>query len=459
MLLQLKKKITRSSNFFSNPARVIVLSFALLITIGTLLLMLPMCSKSGLGTSFPDALFTATSATCVTGLVVVDTFTHFTIAGQLVILFLIQLGGLGLITFATFFNMAIRKKMGLRSLNLAKESVSTNSFNEIGQLIRMVFTMTFLFECIGSLVLMTIFVPQFGGAGFFISIFLSVSSFCNAGFDILGFQGQYCSVTNYSDNPVVLITIMSLIIFGGLGFIVWQDLYNAIKTKKISMHTKIVLCTTAFLIVFGGIMFMVFEWNNTHTIGNMNTSDKVLNSFFLSVSSRTAGFNSFPLENMYGISKLFCVILMFIGAAPGSTGGGIKITTFIVIVMTVVSVISGKEDTVIHKRKIDKSVVYKSLAIAVTALIAVMISTATIFFTSHSGVSFKEIDALFESVSAFGTVGLSSGVTGLANQASRCVLILTMFIGRVGPLSLALSLALSSNKKSTIMPEAKISVG
>ncbi len=376
MLLLSKRKINHPNKLFTNPARVIVLSFALLILIGTLFLMLPMCAKSGVATSFPDALFTATSATCVTGLIVFDTFAHFTVAGQLVILFLIQLGGLGLITFATFFNIAIRRKMGLKSLNLAKESISTGSFNDVGQLIKMVFTMTFIFECIGALVLMTVFIPEFGGVGIYISIFLAVSSFCNAGFDILGFQGEYSSVTHYFDNPVVLITIMALIVCGGLGFIVWHDLYHSIKTKKVSMHTKIVIWTTIFLIIFGGIIFMVFEWNNTYTIGNMTSSEKVLNSFFLSVSSRTAGYNSFPLENMYGISKLFCVILMFIGAAPGSTGGGIKVTTFIVIVMTVVSVISGKEDTVIHKRKVDKPVVYKSLAIAITAFIAVIVPSS-----------------------------------------------------------------------------------
>lgn len=458
-MLQLKKKSTWSNSFFSNPARAIVLSFAFLILFGAVLLTLPICSKSGLGTSFQDALFTATSATCVTGLVVVDTFTHFSLAGQLVILFLIQLGGLGLITFATFFNIAIRKRMGLKSLNVAKESVNSSSLNDIGKLVRTIFSVTFVFEAIGAIILMTVFVPTYGGKGFFISMFLAVSAFCNAGFDILGFEGQFSSLVTFNDNPVVLLTIMGLIICGGLGFIVWRDIYESFKTRKISIHTKIILWTTLFLILAGGLAFMIFEWHNPKTIGSMPVFDKILNSFFLSVSSRTAGFNSFDIEPMYGISKLFCIILMFIGAAPGSTGGGIKITTFIVIVMCVVSVLSGKEETIISKRKVDKSVVYKSLAIAMTAFMAVVISTSTIFFTSHSGVSFKEIDSLFESVSAFGTVGLSSGVTGLANQASRFVLIITMFIGRVGPLSLALSLSMRNNSKTTVMPEAKIIVG
>lgn len=460
MLLHSKRKVTRTSRFLSNPARVIVLSFALLITLGTLFLMLPMCAKSGVGTSFLDALFTATSATCVTGLVVVDTFTHFTIGGQLVILFLIQLGGLGLVTFATFFNIAIRRKIGLKTLNVAKESVNTSSINNIGELMRTVFTMTFFVELVGAVVLATVFIPKYGFSGVFISIFIAISSFCNAGFDIFGFEGQFSSLTTFSSEPVVLITVMLLIICGGLGFIVWQDLHDSIKTKKLCLHSKLVLIATLVFIAFGGILFMVFEWNNTQTIGSMNVSDKVLNSFFLSVSSRTAGYNTFPIENMYGISKLFCVILMFIGAAPGSTGGGIKITTFIVLVMTVVSVLSGKDETMLKNRKVDKSVVYKALTIIATAFLAIIVSTSTIFFTSHSGVSFKEIDALFESVSAFGTVGLSSGVTGIANSTSRIVLILTMFLGRVGPLSLGLSLAMRGGvSKTTVVPEAKIIVG
>lgn len=459
MILQTKNRIHRLHKFFSNPARIIVCSFALLILAGTFILMLPICAKSGLPTSFPDALFTATSATCVTGLVVVDTFSHFTTLGQCVILFLIQLGGLGLVTFATFFNLAIRKKIGLKSLYVAKESVNSGSMFDIGHLIKMIFAITFTFELVGALILMTVFVPQYGASGIFMSVFLAVSSYCNAGFDILGFEGQFSSLTAFNDNPVVLITIMALVICGGLGFIVWQDLFIAGRQKKLSLHTKIVLITTAFLLVSGALLFMMFEWNNPKTIGQMPIGDKILNSTFLSVTVRTAGFNTIPIEGLHGISKLFAVIFMFIGAAPGSTGGGIKVTTFYVLIMTIVCVLRGKDETIIGNRKVDKSVVYKALAVTATALFAVICSTATIFFTSHSGVYFSEIDALFESVSAFGTVGLSNGVTAVANHASRLVLILTMFLGRVGPVSLALSLAMSAEQKSKVMPEAKIMVG
>lgn len=459
MQLKTTRKFPKFNQFLSNPARVIVLSFALLILAGTLALMLPTASKSGIGLSFPDALFTATSATCVTGLVVVDTFTQFTIGGQLVIMFLIQLGGLGLVTFATFFNILIRKKIGFKSLNLAKESVSSDSLFNIGHLIKMIFTITFCFEALGAAVLMTVFIPEFGSGGIFISIFLAVSAYCNAGFDTLGFMGEYSGLTNFQSNPVVLITIMSLIVCGGLGFIVWQDIYIARKTKKLMVHTKLVLGVTLALIISGAVFGAVLEWNNNKTIGTMGTGDKVLNSVFLSITTRTAGFNSVPTESLLGITKLLCVVLMFIGASPGSTGGGIKVTTFVVVVMTVVSVLRGKDDTIVFKRKVPKAVVYKALAVIFSAMFAVIIAAATIYFSSHSGLKTSEIDSLFEAVSAFGTVGLSVGVTAVANQASRYILILTMFFGRVGPVALALSLAMKNQDKNTIMPEAKIMVG
>lgn len=448
------------SRFFSNPARVIVSSFAFLILTGTLLLMLPVATRSGSGTPFVQALFTATSATCVTGLIVVDTFTHFSIFGQIIILTLIQMGGLGLVTFVTFFNIALRKRMGLKSLYVAQESVSSDSMSDTGHLVKMIFTITFIIEFVGALILMTVFVPKYQAAGIFISIFLAISSYCNAGFDILGFEGPFSSLVNYHDNPLVLITIAALIICGGLGFIVWQDLYHYRHRRKLMLHTKIVLIATAALLLVGTVGFAFLEWRNPHTLGSMDFGEKILNSFFMSASARTAGFNAVPLEYLNGTSKLFTVALMFIGAAPGSTGGGIKVTTAYVLLMTVICVMRGKGDTVIDKRKVDKSVVYKAMAIFSIAVATVFISSATIFFTTHQGgTTFSEIDALFESVSAFGTVGLTCGISGVANLASQIVLILTMFIGRVGPVSMALSLALQVQNKNTIMPEAKIMVG
>ena len=320
--------------------------------------------------------------------------------------------------------------------------------------------MTFSVEIIGACILMTVFVPQYGTQGVFISIFHAVSAFCNAGFDVLGFQGEYVSLTNYSNNPVVLVTIMALVVCGGLGFIVWQDLYHYKKRRHFALHTKVVLIATTVLIVGGAFILGVLEWDNPGTLGHMGPGEKILNSFFMSVTARTAGYETVSTVNTLGITKLVTIFLMFIGASPGSTGGGIKVTSAYVLIMTVVCVMRGKSDTVIDRHKIDKTVVYKALAVACIAGLVIMASTGIIFFTSHAGgVTFSGIDALFESVSAFGTVGLSSGVTLLANTASRIVLILTMFVGRVGPVSLALSLAMRPENKNTVMPEAKIMVG
>lgn len=460
MLSLTKSKRKFAANFMSNPARVIVTSFAVLILVGALMLTLPFTSKSGEGLDFLSALFTATSATCVTGLIVVDTFTHFSPLGQGIILMLIQMGGLGLVAFATFFNIAIRKRIGLKSLYLAQESASADNTYNMSYLIKLIFIVTFVIEALGACVLATVFVPQFGIQGIFISIFLGVSAYCNAGFDILGFQGEFSSLIHYQSNPVVLITIMLLIICGGLGFIVWQDIAHFHTRKRLTLHTKIVLIGTAFLIVSGAVLVFFLERNNMKTLGGMDLGDKILNSIFQSVTSRTAGFNSFENGDMFGATKLVTVVLMFIGAAPGGTGGGIKVTTFYVLIMTVICVMRGKSETTIDKRKVSSTVVYKAMAVTAIAFMVVVISTATIFFTSHrGGINFSEIDALFESVSAFATVGLTNGVTALSNNASRFILILTMFVGRVGPVSLALSLALRPDDKATVMPEAKIMVG
>lgn len=447
------------NKFFSNPARVIVSSFGFLILLGTFLLMLPISNHADRGLNFIDALFTATSATCVTGLIVVDTYSHFTMFGHIVILSLIQLGGLGLVSFATFFNLVIRKKIGYKSLQTAGESVSNDSFHGVNQLLKTIFTMTLLIELVGALALMTVLVPKFGCYGVFASIFIAVSAYCNAGFDVLGFIEPYSSLTSFNDSPIVLIVVMLLILSGGIGFIVWNNIITYHKTKKLTLHTKIVLWATVSLVVVGTLSILMTEYHNPQTIGNMPFWQKLLNSMFMSVSTRTAGFNTFPIENMNAITKSLFIFFMFIGAAPGSTGGGIKVTTFYVLVMTCVCVLAGKSDTIIHKRVLDKAVVYKSMTVVSVAVTAVMISTCTMYFTTYHLHPINEIDALFEAVSAFATVGLSSGMTAVINPFVRIILIVTMFLGRVGPVSLALSLALREKTKSKIMPEAKIMVG
>ncbi len=463
MIIKTKQQIAaeRKSKAYANPTQVIVVSFLLLILFGGILLTLPFASRTATFTSPIDAFFTAISAVCVTGLVVVDTYTHYSNLGQGIILCLIQLGGIGLLTFTTFFNLALRRRIGLKSMLVAKESVNSDSFSDISRLMNMILAMTFSIEFIGATILSFVFIPEFGlQQGIWTSVFLSVSAFCNAGFDILGFISPYTSLTTYFNNPVILITIMALVISGGLGFIVWQNLYSFRRTRKLTLHTKIVLVMTAILVVVGAIVFAVFEWNNPKTLGAMSTPQKILNAFFQSVILRTAGFNTIAFDKTFGVTKLISVLLMFVGAAPGSTGGGIKMTTVVVLIMTVFCVFKNKEDTEIAKRRVSKMVVYKSLAVFFTGVVAVFLSTSVIFFTSR-GQNISEINALFESVSAFATVGTSCGVTGIANPASLIVLMITMFLGRVGPVSLALSLAynVSQNDNTTILPEGKIMVG
>lgn len=443
------------------PARIITISFAMVILVGTFLLMLPISSNDGQATGLLDALFTATSATCVTGLVVFDTYSKWTFFGKMVIITLIQIGGLGLVTFTTFFNLMLGKKLGLRSMQLAQESINSTGFANVTKLTRMVVMVSLGIEMLGALALSTVFVPQYGGEGFFISFFLAISAFCNAGFDVLGFQGAFCSLINYTDNFTVLGTIMLLIIVGGLGFVVWADLYDFIKTKTLTLHTRVVLAMTATLILAGTLMFLVFEGDNPATIGGLPIEHRLSNAMFQSVTLRTAGFNSVDFAAMGGATKVLSCILMFIGAAPGSTGGGIKVTTMSVIIMTVFCVVAGSDETIIFKRRVPRQVVYKALAIIMIGLLAVSLTSFMIISTMrHSGTPVTGIDAFFESISAFGTVGLSVGVTGIANSPSKLMLIIAMYLGRVGPVSFALSLAMRSpSNRTKIIPEGKILVG
>lgn len=422
--------------------------------------MTPLCSRNGEFTGFIDSLFTATSATCVTGLIVKDTYTHWNAFGQGVILALIQVGGLGLVTFTAFFNRLIGRKPGVRNLVVAKESIVSENLSDTTQLLRLIIRFTFTIEGIGAVILCLSLVPRYGLHGIPMSIFLAVSAFCNAGFDITGFEGQYTSLTPYLNDPIILFTIMALIVCGGLGFIVWYNLLNFRKTGKLMLHTKIVIIMTALLILSGTLIFAIFEWNNPETLGSMNSIDKIMNSMFQSITLRTAGFNTIDFTQVNDITKMFSIVLMFIGAAPGSTGGGLKVTAFAVLIMTVVSVIKGEEDTYILGRYVSKINVYKALAVLFSMSLFVFVSTGVVYYTSKA-YDLKLIDAAFESVSAIATVGVTSGATAIGNSFSHIALIISMFVGRVGPVSLALSLALRQNNKhkNQIVPEGKIIIG
>ena len=439
--------------------RLITLSFAAIIAVGTFLLMLPLSSSTGSFTPPEDAFFTATSATCVTGLVVFDTFLHWSGFGQAVILLLIQLGGLGLISFTTFFTLTIRRKLGIRDLQLANEYISNGSLKDVPRLLRLVVAVSFTVECLGALLLSLRFVPAYGDQGIWISIFLAVSAYCNAGFDILGREGPFSSLTNYNDDPLVLLTISMLIIIGGLGFIVFNDILSYRRGHSLLLHTRIVLIFTVALIFVGALLFFLIEYNNKDTMKDLPLGQKVLASFFQSVSARTAGFNSIDIGAMYDPSKMLMCALMFIGAASGSTGGGIKITTFVVLVMTVVSVVRGREDTIILGRKVGKRVVYRALAIAAISGLIVLVAFFVVVYCQQEH-DIATIDALFEAVSAFGTVGLTTGVTPAMTLGSKLILIVTMFAGRVGPVSLALALTVRDHKhESEVLPEGRILVG
>lgn len=437
------------------PTKIIVSSFAMIILIGSLLLTLPVASNPGQPeVSFLNALFTATSATCVTGLIIADTLTQWSLFGQIVIILLIQVGGLGIITLATFFSVLMGKKVGLKGMLLAQESINHFSYEGVLKMIKKVVLVTFGIELIGAMLLSISFVPRFGLRGLYMGLFHSISAFCNAGFDIIG---GFSSFTAYNNDPIVIYTISFLIIIGGLGFVVWKDLYEYKKTKSLLLHTKVVLMITAFLIFFGALFFFTFEYNNPRTMGALSLVEKVNSAFFHSVVSRTAGFNSLSTDGMYEISKAATVILMFIGAAPGSTGGGIKVTTFGVLLMAVICQIRGSEDTIIFKRKVPHYVTNKALTIMGLSGMLVIIVTTIILAVEES--SF--INVLYEATSAFGTVGLSTGITPGLGNISKIALIITMFLGRVGPLSFAIALTLKANKrhKDVVYPEGKIIVG
>ena len=414
----------------SSATQTICVSFLLVIAAGTLLLSLPIASKQGrLG--LVDALFTATSATCVTGLVVRDTWTQFTFFGQAVLLLLIQVGGLGLVTLTSFFALAARRRMGFRDLRLLGESVSAEGLSKATEVLKIVIRLAATFEAMGAVLLMFALVPQFGPEGIWVSIFTAISAFCNAGFDLFGRFGAYSSVVPYGNNYYVQAVIMFMIMAGGLGFMVWVEL---------------------------GVLIGLMEWNNPATMGGLSVPGKIMASLFQSVSTRTAGMNTIDLEACGPVTKLWMSILQFIGAAPGSTGGGVKVTTIAVVILTIRSVAQGRDDCVIHDHHIESKTIYRALTIIMLGAVAALGSAVVVYYNSAEAVTV--IDAIFESCSAFGTVGLSVGVTGRLNTGAKLLYMLVMFMGRVGPVSLAISLtAKPDDNKRKVMPVGHINVG
>ncbi len=451
------KKAKRES-----PARTLVLGFLIIIAVGTLLLCLPAASKSGKFTSIFDCLFTATSAACVTGLVVVDTWAYWSIFGQIVIALLIQVGGLGFVTIITFFNVAMGKKLGFRTLKSASEDLTESSFQNGRKIFIRIVKYSLIFEATGALIMSFALFPKYGGYGIWMAVFMSITAFCNAGFDLAGMEGEFSSLISFQDNPAVLITIAMLIIVGGLGFIVWENFLTFRETKKLSLHTRTVLVMTGALILAGTMFFLFSEWNNPKTLGEMGFGEKLLNAFFSSVTTRTAGFDSISMGDMSEFSQLGTILLMFVGAAPGSTGGGVKVTTLMVVIVTVVSYIRNKNDVELFRHKLSKPVIYRTVVTLALSMTAVGICFSALYFSmpKDAGAGSGAVQCLFDAVSAFSTTGLSAGATAQAGFLGKCVLIVTMFLGRVGPVSVIMSLVMNTqNRKNIVVPEGDILIG
>jgi len=441
-------------SFSFNPSRLLVLGFATLIFLGTVLLMLPAATENGKGLPFLDALFTATSATCVTGLVVVDTGTTFSYFGELIILTLIQIGGLGFMTFATFLFLLLGKRISLRERLLLKEAINEVDTGGLVRLAKRILLFTFLFECAGALLLSLRFSLEMpAGKAIYYGFFHSISNFNNAGFDIFG---NYRSLTGYVDDPVVVLTVSSLIVIGGLGFMVVNDLYEFRKRRRLYLHTKVVLWMTAIL-VFGGTLLIFFtEFGNPDTMGPLSPLGKVLGALYQSVTTRTAGSNTLPIGNLRDSTLFFMAICMMIGAGSGSTAGGIKVSTFSVLLAAVKSQFRRKGEVVMFGRSIEPGTILKALAVTFCGISVVIVVTMLLSITDPG---YDFLMYLFEAASAFGTVGLTMGLTPALSTAGRIILILTMFIGRLGPLTIGIALTKRAEDTSVHYPKGNILIG
>ena len=439
----------------------ILLSFLMAILVGSLLLSLPISTQTGSSVSYVDALFTATTATCVTGLVTLPTVTTWSIFGQIVILILIQIGGLGIITVLSGIAVAINRKMKLKDSRLVSDAFNISSLEGISNFVRRVLIGTLIVEGVGALLYMTVFVPQFGLKGIWISIFTSVSAFCNAGIDIIA-ENSLCS---YATNPIINIVTALLIILGGLGYIVWWDVLRVIKDfkiqkfkcfKRLTLHSKIVLSVSAILIFGGAILIFVFEYSNPQTIGNMSLLDKIQVSLFQSVTTRTAGFATIPQENLTDTSAIISLLLMFRGGSPVGTAGGVKTVTVAVLIFTTYALITNKNEVDVFNRSLSKQIVRKAVAVTVMSFSIMFISTVLLSAVTNASV----LDILYETVSATATVGLTRNLTPFLNLWGKLIIVFTMYLGRIGPISLAIAFAYSKESSNGIKnPTEEISVG
>ena len=441
--------------------QLILLSFLIAIVAGSLLLMLPISSATGQSVAYVDALFTATTAVCVTGLVTLPTVSSWSFFGQFILLILIQIGGLGIITIMSGLMISLHKKMGMKERILIQDAFNLNTMSGMIRFIKKVLFVTFIVEAIGAVLYMLVFVPEFGLRGVWISVFNSISAFCNAGIDVLSEN----SLMDYGTHPLVLSVTNSLIILGGIGYVVWWDVLRVLKefkTKKmrclsgLTLHSKIALSMTVFLLVSGTVLFFIFEYSNPLTMMNYSLFDKVQASFFQSVTTRTAGFATFPQENLTNASAFVSLLLMFIGGSPVGTAGGVKTVTIAVLIYAAFATIKNEEEVVLFDRTIAKKTISKSVAVVFVSFMIMCISTILLSSVTDAPM----LDILYETVSATATVGLTRNLTSTLNLWGKLIVIVTMYFGRVGPISMIIAFNTSKDKKNIIKnPTEEISVG
>ena len=453
--------MVRKKKFTLSTTQIILLSFLAAILVGSGLLALPISSATGEAVPFLDALFTAATSTCVTGLVTLPTATAWSVFGQVVILLLIQIGGLGIITIMSGLMMLLNRKMGIGDRLLIQDAFNLNTMSGLAKFVKNVLFGTLIIEGIGAALYMLVFIPEFGAEGIWISVFNSVSAFCNAGIDIIG-ESSLC---DYATNPLITIVTSALIILGGLGYIVWWDVLRVIKSRSpknrrifrhLTLHSKIAITVTAGLILAGAILIFIFEYANPMTIGEMSLFDKIQVSFFQSVTTRTAGFASIPQENLTNASAAVSIILMLIGGSPVGTAGGMKTVTVAVLICSAFTTVRNKNSATLFGRQISEDSVKKAVAVAVTFLTICAASSILLMATGDA----SALDAVYESVSATATVGLSRDLTATLNTFGKLIIIVTMYLGRVGPISLAVALG-SKNKSQNVItePTEDISIG
>jgi trk system potassium uptake protein TrkH len=438
-------------HFRLSGAQTILLGFVILILAGAVLLMLPFSSRSGEWTSVTDALFTATSASCVTGLVLYDTWSHWTWFGQLVILSLIQIGGLGVVTMTTVLSKIVGKRLGLQARTTMQEAVSAPNLGEIMKYTRFIFLGCMIFEVLGAVALSPVFISEYGPLkGIWLSVFTSISAFCNAGFDLNGTHGEFSSMTPYMDNPIIVITLVFLILTGGLGFLTWMDIRkHGFKFYKYSTQSKLIIVMELLLVCIP----MIYLWFGEY--GDYPANQRFLASLFQAVTPRTAGFNTTDYNDFSGTGVVMTIILMLIGGAPGSTAGGMKITTITILFLTMLAFFKREKSPAIFKRRITTEAIYGAVAVFMLDVMLAVLGSMSIAKIEHRAF----LTALFESASAVGTVGLSMGITPTLHTISKFILIILMYTGRVGGLTLVFAAITRKSTGNRQYPADNIAVG